>query len=212
MSAGTSTRGCASSPRDSSTRSCWRAAGLARLGRAADGILDELVPAAGQGALALEARRGRPRRGSRALSRPGRVGVRRRRARARTRARGVVQHPGRCATPVRSAMTPRARAARVGRASRRLGVAERSAARAGRPRRARVACGGAAARGGRGRDSCARPSGSRSRDRLPRRRRPGRSRAADRPRARADRSADVIVYDRLIPAAALDGAREPTPS
>jgi hydroxymethylbilane synthase len=35
------------------------AAGLNRLGRDADGILDELVPAAGQGALALEARPGR---------------------------------------------------------------------------------------------------------------------------------------------------------
>ena len=34
------------------------AAGLNRLGRPADGILDELVPAAGQGALALEARSG----------------------------------------------------------------------------------------------------------------------------------------------------------
>jgi hydroxymethylbilane synthase len=38
------------------------AAGLERLGRAPDGILDELVPAAGQGALALE-------------SLPGRVGI-----------------------------------------------------------------------------------------------------------------------------------------
>lgn len=34
------------------------AAGLARLGRRPDGILDELVPAAGQGALAIEARPG----------------------------------------------------------------------------------------------------------------------------------------------------------
>lgn len=34
------------------------AAGLHRLGRRPDGILDELVPAAGQGALAVEARRG----------------------------------------------------------------------------------------------------------------------------------------------------------
>jgi hydroxymethylbilane synthase len=34
------------------------AAGLNRLGREPDGILDELVPAAGQGALALEARYG----------------------------------------------------------------------------------------------------------------------------------------------------------
>jgi hydroxymethylbilane synthase len=33
-------------------------AGLERLGRAADGVLDELVPAAGQGALAIEARPG----------------------------------------------------------------------------------------------------------------------------------------------------------
>jgi hydroxymethylbilane synthase len=33
-------------------------AGLRRLGRSADGVLDELVPAAGQGALALEARSG----------------------------------------------------------------------------------------------------------------------------------------------------------
>ena len=40
------------------------AAGLKRLGREADGVLDELVPAAGQGALALEARPpgSRPRR------------------------------------------------------------------------------------------------------------------------------------------------------
>ena len=37
-------------------------AGLERLGRAADGVLDELVPAAGQGALAIEARRGRAAR------------------------------------------------------------------------------------------------------------------------------------------------------
>jgi len=36
-------------------------AGLRRLGLEADGILDELVPAAGQGALAIEARRGGPR-------------------------------------------------------------------------------------------------------------------------------------------------------
>ena len=35
-------------------------AGLRRLGLEADGILDELVPAAGQGALAIEARRGGP--------------------------------------------------------------------------------------------------------------------------------------------------------
>jgi len=36
-------------------------AGLRRLGLEADGILEELVPAAGQGALAIEARRGAPR-------------------------------------------------------------------------------------------------------------------------------------------------------
>ena len=36
------------------------AAGLNRLGLRADGILDELVPAAGQGALALEGRPGTP--------------------------------------------------------------------------------------------------------------------------------------------------------
>jgi hydroxymethylbilane synthase len=35
-------------------------AGLARLGRAPDGVLDELVPAAGQGALAIEGRPGAP--------------------------------------------------------------------------------------------------------------------------------------------------------
>lgn len=34
-------------------------AGLARLGRTPDGVLDELIPAAGQGALALEGARGR---------------------------------------------------------------------------------------------------------------------------------------------------------
>lgn len=40
------------------------AAGLARLGLGAEGLLDELVPAAGQGALALEARAGSPGAGA----------------------------------------------------------------------------------------------------------------------------------------------------
>ena len=45
------------------------------------------------------------------------------------------------------------------------------------------------------------------RDRLPRRRRPGRPGPADRARAELIARADVILYDRLIPASALDGAR-----
>ena len=73
-------------------------AGLQRLGREAEagGVLDELVPAAGQGALALEARAGALDPAAlRAGHRPGGDGLRRRRARARARARGLLQHPGR---------------------------------------------------------------------------------------------------------------------
>ena len=73
-------------------------AGLQRLGRddEAGGVLTELVPAAGQGALAVEARAGRGRRCG-ALRR-GVDGVRDRRARAGPRARRVVQHAGRVPT------------------------------------------------------------------------------------------------------------------
>ncbi len=56
----TSTRGCASSPPERSTRWCWRwpvCSGWAGSGEAG-GVLDQFVPAAGQGALALEARAG----------------------------------------------------------------------------------------------------------------------------------------------------------
>ena len=59
--AATSTRGCASSPPARSTRWCWRS--LACAGSAASdeagGVLDELVPAAGQGALACRHALGR---------------------------------------------------------------------------------------------------------------------------------------------------------
>ena len=59
------------------------------------------------------------------------------------------------------------------------------------------------------RGAAARPerAAARERSRLPRRRRAGGSGSADRARARADRRRDVIVYDRLIPDSALDGAR-----
>ena len=73
------------------------AAGLQRLGRAdeAGGVLDEFVPAAGQGALALEARAGAiAPRAARCRLRPSRDGVRGRRARARPRPGRHLQHAG----------------------------------------------------------------------------------------------------------------------
>ena len=59
--AATWTRGCASWTRATTTRSCWRCAGLERLGRVGEGSpisAAEMMPAAGQGCLALEARAG----------------------------------------------------------------------------------------------------------------------------------------------------------
>ena len=81
------------------TRSCSPLAGLQRLGRAdeAGGVLDEFVPAAGQGALALEARAGIARR--RAPGAPSTdlrlAGVRDRRAPPRPCPRSLLQHAGR---------------------------------------------------------------------------------------------------------------------
>ena len=82
-------------PRVSTTRWCSRWRVCARLGRsdAIDGVLDEFVPAAGQGALALEARPGSVPVS--ALIDAGGDGVRARRTRADARARRLVQHAGR---------------------------------------------------------------------------------------------------------------------
>ena len=73
------------------------AAGLDRLGRGdeAGGLIEEFVPAAGQGALALEARTGAiAAERLAAVSRPRGDGLRHRRARAGERPRRLVQHPG----------------------------------------------------------------------------------------------------------------------
>ena len=84
-------------------------AGLARLGRldAVDGMLDELVPAAGQGALAVEARPGRASAVS-GLVDADATRLRHGRARADARAGRLVQHAGRRARPGGSRTASRA--------------------------------------------------------------------------------------------------------
>ena len=163
-------------------------AGLQRLGRGAEagGVLDALVPAAGQG----DARPGGAHR------RPSRrpwwpresiavaTACLRRRAHARARAGGLLSHPGR-----RSRASRRRRrdgAERLGGAARRIRMAARPRIR-GRPRR--PGCAALSGCSPRARASCwPRPSGWCRHDRLPGRRRPGRSRADDGARAGADRA------------------------
>ena len=152
-------------------------AGLQRLGREAEagGVLDELVPAAAQGALVLEARPGRIASDVLARSaRPRRHRLCHGRARARARAGGLLQHARRRA---RAATAPAgARTARLGRAARRLGLAQRHAVG---PRRRDSALRWPPACSPPGPGNCSpRPSARWPRDRLPGRRRAGRSRAA----------------------------------
>ena len=105
-------------------------AGLARLGRsdAVDGVLDELVPAAGQGALALEARPGSAADVSALIDEEATACVLA--ERELTRALGAS-----CNTPVgacaRVVAPGRARTDGVGGASGRVGLDQRSAARRG---------------------------------------------------------------------------------
>ena len=182
-----------------------RRAGSASGGTAeAGGVLDELVPAAGQGALALEARAGAPtpvvRRPSTIADATACVTAERE---LDARARRLLQHPRRRARP--AARRRRARAHGWVGLARRLGVDARRAQRrlpdAGRRGR------GADARRGR-RELLRAPSGAGWRDRLP-----GRAPVPAIPGLLTARAleliaaADVIVYDRLIPARALDGAR-----
>ena len=108
-------------------------AGLARLGRtdAADGVLDELVPAAGQGALALEARRRDDRRGdARSADRSAATACVRGRTRAHARLGRVVQHRRRCLR-AGSPADGELELAALGRSPRRFGV-DRRPAHAGR--------------------------------------------------------------------------------
>ena len=183
--AGTSTRGCASSARESG-RARARRGGSAAPGRAAarpTALLDEFVPAAGQGALALEARVRRIEPGAgRGWSTP-----RRRRA-CTPSARSSHALGASCNTPVgayaRVGAPGELELHGVGRPSRRLGLDPRrvpgGAESLGAVRRADA---------GRGRRRAAAPRPRRCwrRDRLPRRRRPGRSRPDDGAGARADR-------------------------
>ena len=101
-------------------------AGLERLGRAAQagGVIDAFVPAAGQGALALEARAGELDPAAlTAVIDDAAMAVRRRRARPGGRAGGVLPHAGRGPRP-----PPRRRppgAGRLGGPARRVGLVAR---------------------------------------------------------------------------------------
>ena len=96
--AATSTRACGGSPTATSTRSCSPAPGLERLGRGGEGEpLPELVPAPGQGCLALEARSDDDAAAAAAAGadRPRRADRADRRARAGHRAGRHLQHADR---------------------------------------------------------------------------------------------------------------------
>ena len=156
------------------TRSCWPPPGCARLGRGDAGApLDELVPAAGQGCLAVTAARRASdgaRRGDRPRARGACAG---RRARAGARARGRLPHAGR-RPRARRAPTALTLRAFVGRARRQRLGARRARRRGPRARwaptsRARLLAAGAR-------------EVLRAVTALSRRRRPGRPRPAHRAR------------------------------
>ena len=102
------------------------AAGLERLGRSdeAGGVIEEFVPAAGQGALALRGPLGGDRRrAARRRERSRGHGLRHRRAHARPRPRRLLQHAGGRARPGSRRRPSHARG--VGGPARRLGLAAR---------------------------------------------------------------------------------------
>ena len=182
-------------------------AGLQRLDRAgeAGGVLDELVPAAGQGALALEARDG-----ARSTRRSPPSAIPRRRACVTAERELARALDATCNTPVGA----HARQLDEGRCELRAWVglpdgsawvrdrSEGEAAGLGRAVAQRLLSAGAGELLRR-----AELEGAR-RDRVPRRRRPGRPGLMTARALELIAAADVIVYDRLIPATALDGARE----
>ena len=193
-------------------------AGLARLGRAARASRCEAswCPAPGQGCLALEARagddaargRGGPDRS------PGAGGAdRRARAGGRRSRRPATRRWARTRCTPASALRLHAF---VGLPDGSHWIRDELDGDAERPGRAGPR-GGRAPAGRRARPSCWRApsrwpapvtrSRGEQRHRLPGRRRARRPRADDAALARADRGADAILYDRLIPAGALDGAR-----
>ena len=125
--AATSTPACASSPTATTTRSCWPPPGCERLGRGDAGTpLDELVPAAGQGCLAVTTRAGEEPLVA-AIDDAGVGAGAGRRARAGARAGGRLPHAGGRARAGRSGR--RAHAARVRRGRRRQRLGARRARR-----------------------------------------------------------------------------------
>ena len=175
-------------------------AGLRRLGREAEISFElspaQMTPAAGQGALVLQARRGEEEAqgGLRGAQRRVRAGRADRRAGGGSRARGRLHQPGRDPRP-QAGRAARRLAAFVGLADGSEWVRDESRGDAGRGRRGRGRAGPPAARRGRrGAAATGRPEGAErgGRERPGRRRLPGRGGPRrpgpdDQPLARPDR-------------------------